>query len=79
MLYTDEVKKAVHSVPKPVPVAVHVVEYPDHLRLRVYENQILNLATPERIKVMEFLNMLEQVVKSFGIQCVPEGVKGDPQ
>lgn len=78
-LYTQEVKQAVHSVDKPVPVAVHVVEFSDHLRLRVYENEVMRLGNDDRVRIMSFLSLAVEVIKSFGIDCFPEGVKGDPQ
>ena len=78
-LYTEPMALALRRLgAKPVQFTMDVVDKGDHLALRVYEEEILNLDTPARIQVMEYITTSQRVLESFGVQCMTEGAKGEP-
>ena len=76
MIYTLEMRKAVHSIQKPPGFACDIIDKDDHIALRVYEDDIHNLSFTQRLKAMEYLTQVEDIVKTFGVQCYSEGAKG---
>ena len=78
MLYNITVKSAVKALDKPAGFVMDIVDKADVLTIRVYEDDILNLTLPQRIKAMEYLNSVEEVIKSYNIPCYIEGAKGAP-
>lgn len=77
-LYSEEMARAIRRLDKPVPFTMDVVDKGDHLALRVYEDEILNLGLPDRIRVMDYVTTCQRVIESFGVQCITEGAKGEP-
>lgn len=75
-LYTEQIKKAVQKINKPPGFVCDFVDKGDHLTLRVYEDDIHNLDFQGRLKAMEYLTTVQQVIMSFGVQCYAEGAKG---
>lgn len=76
-LYTKQIATAIKSVKAPYPnLKVNVVEYPGMLSLRVYEENIAEFSPMQHISIMEYLNMLRDIVESFNVKCDIEGVAG---
>lgn len=76
-MYTKAVQKAWKSIKKPVPhLTVAIVEYPDALFVRVYENQIMEYSENDRVKIMGYLENVRNTISKFGIQCHIEGIAG---
>jgi hypothetical protein len=81
LAYTREMAIAVRKIGHPYPGAFNVdmVEYPgNHIGVRVYENQLMELDESRRVTSMEFLNQIRLIIESFGATCFVEGVPGDP-
>ena len=77
MLYNKRIANAIREIKPPYPnLKLSVVEYPGMLSLRVYEENIAEFNEMQHISIMEYLNMLRNVVESFGVKCDLEGVKG---
>jgi hypothetical protein len=78
--YTKEMVAAVKSVKPPYSgLAIDLVEFPDYLAIRIYENQIMALPEGHKVSVLEYLHQLRGIVMSFGIEKVYfDGAKGDP-
>jgi hypothetical protein len=62
----------------PYNIVVDVIEMPDHIALRVYENEIMAFSEDKRIMIMEYLIKLREVVHKFGMKCDFQGRPGDP-
>ena len=62
----------------PFNIIVDIVEMPNFLALRVYENEIMSLSNEKQMLVMEYLFRLKKIVNDFGIECDFQGVPGDP-
>jgi hypothetical protein len=78
--FTPEMKKAVRSVKPPYAgIAIDLVEFPDYLAIRIYENQIMALSDGQKVSVLEYLHKLRDILISFGATKVFfDGAKGDP-
>jgi hypothetical protein len=76
--YNLQIKKALAAV-KPPYKDIHyaVVEYPNMLTIRIYENNIMQFSVDQRVNILEYLELLQHVVRSFGVDCELEGVAGD--
>ena len=62
----------------PYNIVVDIVETPQYIALRVYENEIMSLSNDRQALVMEYLHRLRGIVTDFGIKCHFQGVPGDP-
>jgi hypothetical protein len=71
-------RKALRQVKAPYPdVKYAVVEYPNMLTIRVFENNIMQFSTDQRVNILEYLEMLRKTLQSFGVDCELEGIEGD--
>lgn len=78
--YTIQMKRALKEIErnKPYPnLHYAIVEYPNMLGIRVYENNIMELGIDQRVNVLEYLELLRKCVQQFGVDCELEGVAGD--
>lgn len=62
----------------PYNIVVDIVETPNYIALRVYENEVMSLSSEKQLIVMEYLHKLRNIVMTFGINCHFQGVPGDP-
>jgi hypothetical protein len=77
--FTAEMKKASSQIRPPYKgLVVDFVEFPDYIGLRIYENQIMSMDEAKQYSVMEYLHLLRNTIKSFGVECSFDGAKGDP-
>ena len=76
---TKEMKLAASQVKPPYKgLVVDLVEFPNYIGLRIYENQIMSMNDSQQFSVMEYLHNLRRVIESFGVECYFDGAKGDP-
>jgi hypothetical protein len=76
--YTAAMKVALSRVKAPYKdVHYAVVEYPNMLTIRVFENNIMQFSVDQRVNVLEYLELLRKTIASFGVTCELEGVAGD--
>lgn len=78
MIYDPLVYKMLKQEKPPYNVIVDIVETPNFLALRVYENEIMALSNEKQMIFMEYLIKLRDIVHKFGYKCDFQGVKGDP-
>lgn len=78
--FTKDMIVAVKALKAPYPgLAFDLVEFPDYLAIRVYENQIMSLPDGYQVSVMEYLHQMRNLLISFGAEKVYfDGAKGDP-
>lgn len=62
----------------PYNIIVDLVEMPNFLALRIYENEIMALSNEKQMIVLEYLFKLKDIVHKFGYKCDFQGVPGDP-
>ena len=79
MLYVDPLLfKVIKDNKPPYNIVVDIVEMPNHIALRVYENEVMSLSNEKQMIIMEYLIKLRDIVHKFGYQCDFQGVPGDP-
>jgi hypothetical protein len=75
--YNLQIKKALTAVKPPYKgIQYAVVEYPNMLTIRVYEDNIMEFSVDQRVNILEYLELLQHVVRSFGVDCELEGAAG---
>lgn len=74
LMYTKAMQDAWKKIKKPFLFRVAIVEYPDALFVRVYENEIMEFNEGQRVKIMEYLESVRMTIASFGVQCHIEGI-----
>ena len=78
--YTPEIKSAVGGLMalKPYPtLQVAIAEYPNTLTVRVFEKNIMSFSTTQYENILEYLILLRDTVRSFGVKCEIEGVRNE--
>lgn len=78
MFFDPLVYKMLKQEKPPYNIIVDIVEMPDFLALRVYENEIMALSNEKQLIVMEYLIKLRGIIHQFGYKCDFQGAKGDP-
>lgn len=77
--YTNEMRKAVQLLKPPYRgLIIDIVEFPDYLAIRVYENQIMSMSVAQQVSVMEYLQLLRTTIEAYGVTCHFDGAAGDP-
>lgn len=76
--YDPLVYKVLKDNKPPYNIVVDLVEMPNFLALRVYENEVMALSNEKQMIVMEYLFKLKGIVEQFGYICDFQGVAGDP-
>ena len=77
--FTQEMLAAIHSVRKPYSgLTVDLVEFPDYLAARTYENEVMSMSDGKQVSVLEYLHQIRAIVESFGETFHFDGAKGDP-
>lgn len=70
---------AVRKIKKPYPaLRVGFVECDGYIGVRVWENQIMSMGVDQRVNVLEYLNLVQATLESFGVTVIQEGAVGDP-
>lgn len=78
MFYDPLVYKILKENKPPYNIVVDLVEMPNFLALRVYENEVMSLSNEKQMIIMEYLYKLKGIVEKFGYTCDFQGVPGDP-
>ncbi len=78
MIYDPLVYKILKEHKPPYNIIVDLVEMPNFIALRVYENEVMSLSKERQMTVMEYLYKLKGMVEQFGYTCDLQGVPGDP-
>ncbi len=79
--YTPQMRKAVQALATRKPyrgLYYGIVEYPNMLTIRVWENNIMSFSVDQRVNIMEWLETMRAAIKMFGVDCELEGRPGDP-
>jgi len=77
--YTMAMKRALKEAErlKPYPnIQYAVVQYPNMLTIRVFEDNIMEFSVDQRVNILEYLETLRKTIAAFGVECELEGVKG---
>lgn len=74
VFYTDEMKKAVRNIKKPVhDLMMDIVMYPDFLAIRLYEDNFIQYYGNKKEMVIEYVMKVKKLIESYGVRCELEG------
>lgn len=75
--YTPEMALAIRKAQKPFPFTMDIVDKGDHLGVRVYADEILNMPRAHRVKVMTYLEEIKSLLERLGAKVMLEGATND--
>ena len=76
IFYNADMAKAVRRVKKPVRgLVMDIRGLPKFLCVSVYEENILEYSDSQRESIMEYLIMVREVIRSYGVPCEIQGFK----
>ena len=77
MIYTPVIKREVHSIPVPANFVMDVVEYdfqPPYIGLRFYESHWRHMNDKERLKCINYMTKVKNIIESHGVQVTLDPV-----
>jgi hypothetical protein len=78
VFYTDEMKKRVREIKKPVSnLMMDVVMYPEFLTLRLYEDNFIQYVGIQKEMVIDYVSRVKKLIESYGVRCELEGVPSE--
>ena len=77
VFYTKEMAKKVRELKSPAPnLEMDIVKYPDFLAIRLYENNFAQYDGSMRVRVIEYIEMVKNILQSYGVRVELEGKPG---
>lgn len=77
VFYTEEMRKQVREIKKPMMLLMDIAMYPDFLALRLYEDNFLQFDGIEKEQVIEYVMKVKKLIESYGVRCEMEGVPSE--
>lgn len=78
VFYTKEMSIKVREIKKPVPdLMLDVVQYPDFLALRLYEDNFIQYQGTKKEMVIDYVDRVKRLIESYGVRCELEGVPSE--
>lgn len=78
VFYTKQMANDIRKIKKPFQdLIIDIVQYPDFLTIRMYEDNIMKHDINDRVKITDYIIMIKNLVESYGVRCEFEGVPGD--
>ena len=78
VFYTKEMSIKVREIKKPVPdLMLDVVQYPDFLALRLYEDNFIQYQGTKKEMVIDYVDRVKKLIESYGVRCELEGVPSE--
>jgi hypothetical protein len=73
VFYNQEMRKALRELNKPMFLLMDVVQYPDFLALRLYEDNFIQFDGMEKEKVIDYVSKAKKLLESYGVRVELEG------
>lgn len=78
VFYTDEMKKKVRELRKPVhDLLMDIVMYPDFLAIRLYEDNFIQYHGNKKEMVIDYVMKVKKLIESYGVRCELEGAPSE--
>lgn len=74
VFYTKEMAKRIREIQKPFMLLMDVIQYPDFLALRLYEDNFIQFDGSKKEQVIEYVSKVKKTLESYGVRCELEGV-----
>lgn len=77
VFYNAEMAKKVKEIKPPVPgLQMDIVKFPEFLALRLYEDNFKQYNDSQRMRVIDYVEMVKKIIESYGVRCELEGKPG---
>ncbi len=73
VFYNEDMKKRLRELKKPMFLLMDVVQYPDFLALRLYEDNFIQFDGIEKEKVIDYVSKAKKLLESYGVRVELEG------
>jgi hypothetical protein len=73
VFYNADMKKRLRELQKPMFLLMDVVQYPDFLALRLYEDNFMQFDGIEKEKVIDYVTKAKKLLESYGVRVELEG------
>lgn len=75
VFYTKEMAKKVRELKSPANnLKMDIVKYPEFIAIRLYEKNFAQYDGSLKIRVIEYVEMVKNIIESYGVRCELEGV-----
>ena len=74
VFYNEEMRKKLREIRKPLLLMMDVVQYPEFLALRLYEDNFIQFTGNEKEQVIDYVTKVKKMIESYGVRCELEGV-----
>jgi hypothetical protein len=73
VFYTQEMSKKIKEIPKPGMLLMDIVQYPDFLAIRLYEDNFIQFDGSAKERVIDYIGKVKKLIESYGVRCELEG------
>jgi hypothetical protein len=73
VFYNEDMKKKLRELNKPMFLLMDVVQYPEFLALRLYEDNFIQFDGIEKEKVIDYVSKAKKLLESYGVRVELEG------
>lgn len=78
VFYNEEMKKKIREIKSPSHMLLmDIVQYPDFLAIRLYEDNFIQFDGVKKEMVIDYVSRVKKLIESFGVRCELEGVPSD--
>lgn len=77
VFYNKEMALKIRELKKPTnALEMDIVKYPEFLAIRLYENNFAQFDGSMRVRVIEYVEMVKNILESYGVRVELEGKPG---
>ena len=73
VFYTQEMSRKIKEIPKPGMLLMDIVQYPDFIAIRLYEDNFIQFDGSAKERVIDYVNKVKKLIESYGVRCELEG------
>lgn len=77
VFYTKEMAQKIREIKQPVKgLDLNIVKFPEFLAIRLYEDNFKQYNDSERMRIIDYVEMVKRIIESYGVRCELEGKPG---
>jgi len=78
VFYTKEMALKIRDIRRPInDLQMDIVEYPDFLAIRLYEDNYMQYDGSAKTKIIDYVEKVKRLIESYGVRCELEGKPGE--
>jgi len=77
VFYNKEMALKIREIKQPVRgLEMNIVKFPEFLAIRLYEDNFKQYNDSQRMKIIDYIEMVKKIIESYGVRCELEGRPG---